>query len=56
MQLRLQATLLQHVKQADLDKAAQALGPTPGDLFELVDLGEVTPDVAQASGYRCIGG
>ena len=54
--LRLQATMLQHVKAADLDQAAQALGPTPGDLFELVDLGEVTPDVARASGYSCIGG
>ena len=48
--------MLQHVKQADLDKAAQALGPTPGDLFKLVDLGAVTPDVARASGYSCIGG
>jgi hypothetical protein len=44
LQLRLQATLL------------QALGPTPGDLFDLVDLGEVTPEVATASGYGCLGG
>jgi hypothetical protein len=55
LQLRLQATLLQHVKQPDLDKAAQTLGPTPGDLFDFVDLGEVSEEVARASGYACLG-
>ena len=56
LEQRVQATLLQHVKQPDLDKAAATLGPTPGDLFALVNLGEVTPEVARASGYDCIGG
>jgi len=55
LEARLHATMLQHVKEADLEKAAATLGPTPGDLFELTDLGHVTPQVGRASGYDCIG-
>jgi hypothetical protein len=47
---------LDRATPASLDKAAQTLGPTPGDLFDLVNLGEVTPEVATASGYGCLGG
>jgi hypothetical protein len=53
LELRLHATLLQHVKQGDLDKAAQTLGPATGDLFALTDLGYVSPEVGRASGFEC---
>ena len=53
LELRLQATLLQHVTQEHLDKAAQTLGPATGDLFALTDLGYVSPEVGRASGFEC---
>jgi hypothetical protein len=53
LELRLQATMLQHVTQENLDKAAQTLGPATGDLFALTDLGYVSPEVGRASGFEC---
>jgi hypothetical protein len=54
LQTRLQATMLQHVKQDALDAAVKELGPTPGDLFAFTDLGSVAPDVARTAGYTCL--
>jgi hypothetical protein len=53
LELRLHATLLQHVEQGDLDTAAPTLGPATGDPFALTDLGDVPPEVGRASGFEC---
>jgi hypothetical protein len=54
LELRLKATLLQHISEDDFERAAQTLGPARGDLFVLTDLGYVPDDVARANGFDCV--